>query len=184
MSKRTVVGMCFALVATMLVADASTAWGQRPRSAIERRLHPGRGFWANRRAYRNMRHARDYSQSIYNYSRDAATIEPQVAKAESERLGQDIAGAQKELAIARKEAGKDKDTLAALDVVEKHLAKAAEMHKALHEECCKDDVDGGICAKHCSEITKELEKAMTEHAALIRKHELKEDASKDEGGKR
>lgn len=179
MSHRTLAGICFALVAMLIVADASTAWGQRPRSAIERRLHPGRGFWANQRAYRNMRHARDYSQSIYTYSRDAATIEPEVAKSESERLGQDIAGAEKELAIARKEAGQDKETLAALGVVEKHLAKAAEMHKALHEECCKDDVDGGVCAKHCSEITKELEKALAEQAALIRSHELKDKATED-----
>jgi hypothetical protein len=120
-----------------------------------------------------MRHARDYSQDIYYYSRGAQRIEPQVAKAESEQLGKNIDAVKKELAVVRTESAADKETLAALEAIEKHLTKAVETHKMLHAESSRDSVEGGICAKCCSEITKALEMAMAEHDALRRTLELR-----------
>ena len=81
--------------------------------------------------------------------------------------------AQKEVAVARHEAGNDAAALAALKSVEQHLAAAAKHHQMLHEECCKDSVDGGICMRHCNQILLELDKAQAEQDALIRDLEIK-----------
>ena len=113
-----------------------------------------------------------YSRDIYRYSRDAGRVDPAVAKSESEELGRNIAKAQNELATAKKEAGNDAATLAALKSIEQHLSTAAAQHAMLHAECCKDAVDGDVCMKHCNQILLELDKAQAEHNALIRSMEM------------
>jgi hypothetical protein len=62
--------------------------------------------------------------------------------------------------------------LAALKSIEKHLTTAADQHTKLHEECCKDSVDGDVCMKHCNQILLELDKAQAEQDALIRSMEM------------
>lgn len=141
------------------------------------RLRPS-SSWTHQRAARSVRHARDYSRDIYRYSRNAGHINPAVAKAESEELGHNITKAQQHLATARKEAGNDPDTVAALESIEKHLSSAAEQHKALHEECCKPSVDGAVSMSCCSSITLDLEKAQAEHNALLRSLEIKSKKTK------
>ena len=125
--------------------------------------------WGQNRAQRSMRHARDYSRDLHYYSRDVEKVQPNVAKAESDSIGKNIRAAQQELAGVRKQAGDDKDVLASLEAIETHLANAAKVHQTLHKECLKDSVDAGVSMGCCNEITKELEKAMAEHAALLRK---------------
>ena len=117
----------------------------RSRSATDRRLRPGKGFWASQRASRSLRHARDYSRDLYRYSRQAVVVSPQVAKAESENLGRNINLAKKEVAAVRKEFEGNKEVISALAAIDKHIAKAAETHKNLHEECCKNKPDGQVC---------------------------------------
>ena len=59
-----------------------------------------------------------------------------------------------------------------LKSVEEHLAAAAEHHKMLHKECCKDAVHGDVCMKHCNEILLELDMAQAKQDALIRSLEI------------
>lgn len=134
----------------------------------------GRPYYgsSNQRASRSIRHSRSYARNIYRYSRDADEVDPTVAKSESEELAHNISKAQKELAEAKQDAGNDPQTLAALKSVEQHLANAAKHHAMLHEECCKDSVDGGACMKHCNQILLELDKAQAEQDALIRTMEM------------
>ena len=124
-------------------------------------------------SYRSTRRARDAAGDTYDYSRDTNRMEPAEAKAKSEELGRDISNAHKALVKARKEADKDAETLSALKSIEKHLTAAADQHKMLHEECCKDAVEGSVCMKHCSQILTELDKAQAEQGALIRSMEMK-----------
>ena len=161
------------IVSSLVAAGPTSALAQKSGGGVvgEARLHPG--TWGNQRASRSTRHARNYSRDIYRYSRDADRIEPSVAKSESEELGRNIAKAQKELPAARQEVGNDAAALAMLKSVEQHLAAAAEHHKMLHEECCKEAVDGSVCMKHCSAILLELDKAQAEQDALIRALEMK-----------
>lgn len=166
--RRLFCGAVLTLITLSMFADGSSALAQTPwrRNMYDRYNH----F----RSQRSMRHARDYSSDLHNYSRDVKKIEPQVAKSESTKLGENIATAQHNLDALRKSAAGDAETLAALDAVQEHLKRAAKTHTALHAECSKDVVDGGVCTHCCNEITKELEKAMAEHSALMRKLDMRE----------
>ena len=154
------------IVTTVLASETSAA----PSLGISKPYYGS----SNQRTSRSVRHARSYSRGIYKYSRDADRIDPAVAKSESEELGHNITKAQKDLAMARQEAGDDAKTLAALKTVDQHLTTAAEHHKMLHEECCKDEVEGSVCMEHCNQILLELDKAQAEQDALIRSMEMKE----------
>lgn len=165
--------MCICLIAVTALQEATPSYGQQRRSIAERRQRPGQGFWANQRASRNLRHARDYSQSLYRYSLGVEIMQPDVARSESEELGAKLEATKKELAAIRKEVGDDNEVQAALQAIEDHLTKATAKHKELHAECCKEKVDGAVCAICTNDIIKELEKAMAEHAALQRHLELK-----------
>jgi hypothetical protein len=166
-------GTGLAMALMLAVAVPSPAMAQRDAGAKARGdFSP---FWSNQRASRSMRHARDYSDGLYRYSRESKTVAPEVAKSESEELGRQIANAKKHVADVRKEVGDDKKAATALDSIQKHLDTAAASHAMLHEECCKATVNGQVCSDCCSDITKELEKAMAEHDALVRK--LKADTS-------
>jgi len=162
-----------ALVAMAVVLMPAMAFAQRSSGGVTggARQHPG--TWGNQRASRSIGHARDYARDIYSYSRDAGSVDPAVAKEESEELGHNIDKAQKDLAAARKEVGNDAQALATLKSVQQHLAAAAAQHKMLHEECCKDSVDGDVCMQRCSQILLELDKAQAEQDALIRSMEIK-----------
>jgi hypothetical protein len=152
----------------VLMAAGSLAMAQKPfRPNMYDR-------WGQNRSQRSMRHARDYSRDLYSYCREVKKVQPEVVTAESEKIGSNIVASQKELSAVRKAAAGDQATLATLEAIEKQLAKAAEIHKTLHAECGKDQIDSGVCGHCCSEITKELEKAMADHAALMRKIELHE----------
>jgi len=170
--RKHLLSLCVLIAALCAVSTPSIAWAQRDAGA-KARGEFGKGFWSNQRASRNLRHARDYSRGFYLYSRDAGTIQPEVARSESTELGRNIDAAKKELAAVREEYAGDKEVLASLEVIEDHLAKAAAQHKTLHAECQQDTVDGTVGMECCNVITKELEKALAEHAALIRKLEIK-----------
>ena len=166
------------MITTVIATGGTIAFAQKSGGGVTGgdRLRPG--TWGNQRASRSIGHARNYSQDIYRYSRDAERVEPSVAKSESEELGRNIAKAQKEVTDARQEVGKDAQALATLKSVEQHLTAAADHHKMLHEECCKDSVDGGVCMKHCNQILLELDKAQAEQDAVIRGLEMKAAASR------
>lgn len=165
--KRNVLGSLVAVIVTaMLASEASAA----PSLGIPQ----GKAYYgsSNQRMSRSVRHARSYARGIYECSRDADRVDPAVAKSESEELGHNITKTQKELVTARQEAGNDATTLAALKKVEQHLATASAQHKKLHEECCKNEVDGSACMKHCNQILLELDKAQAEQNAVIRSMEI------------
>ncbi|WP_425399057.1 hypothetical protein [Aeoliella sp.] len=172
-SRWLMLGLVVLTAAVMLGPSEVLAQRKSPGGLVgEERLHPG--SWANQRASRSVRHARDYSWDIYRYSRDAGRIEPAVAKSESEELGRNIAKGQKELATASADLGSDSETVAAVKSINEHLAAAAKHHAMLHEECCKDSIDGSVCMICCNNILLELDKAQAEHNALMRSLEVKE----------
>lgn len=167
----TLSGVCLTIVAAMVVTDVSQAIAQNKSREYMGKPHYGASTF---RSSRNMSHARDYSRDLYYYTRDAQTIDPELARSESTELGRNIDATKKELATIRKEYAGDKEVLASLKVIEDHLTNATAQHKTLHTECQMDTIDRTAGMKCCSDITKELEKAMAEHAALMRKLEIKE----------
>lgn len=123
---------------------------------------------ASRSAGRYLQSATDGCQGLYQYSYTAQPIAAPVAKKESEDIGKNVEAAKKELSTVRKEAVVDKAVIAKLDAIEKHLIAAMNHHKMMHEECCKDQVEGEKTADCCSDLITELEKAQAEQRALMR----------------
>ncbi len=116
--------------------------------------------------------ARQYTQQLYDYSQcaPAQQVMPAVTKVESEHIGQTIQAAKQSLAVVKKdaEATGNKAILKKLESIDKHLVSAAAHHKMMDMECCKEKVDGPATAKCCDELMTELDKALAEHASLIR----------------
>lgn len=163
--------LCVVALTAAVLAGPSDSMAQNQRKSPggvtgEGRLHPG--TWNNHRASRSLRHASDYTRDISSYARGVDRIVPAVVKSESEELGRIIAQGQKEIAAAREFAGADTGAQTAYKSIDERLSAAAKHHAMLHEECCKDSVDGKVCAKCCNDILMELDKAKAEHDALIK----------------
>jgi hypothetical protein len=168
------VRLCVVALTAAVLVGASESMAQSQRKSPGgltggARQHPG--TWNNQRASRSIRHASDYSRDISSYARGVDRIAPAIVKSESEELGRIIAQGQKEIAAARELAGADTDAQTAYKSIDGHLSAAAKHHAMLHEECCKDSVDGNVCAKCCNDILMELDKAKAEHDALIKSME-------------
>lgn len=168
------------------VVLSSIAEAQRTRNPIERRLRPGQGFWANQRASRSLSHARDYSHGFYQYSQGAQTIQPQVARSETSGLHSNLNAARQELTIIRKEYASNPEVAKSVSVIEGHLTKAEGQHKTLHTACQHETIDGKVVMHCCNEITKEVDKAIAEHKAMMRHLDIKAktDQAKDSQSKK
>ena len=160
------------LALATLLAFSSFATAQNVRSSVDRHTHPEGGFFETQRSSRGINHARDYARDIYQYSSGVPVVTPQVIKSESQWLGQNIVGAQQHVAVLQEQFKSSPSKLESVKTINQHLTKAAELQKDLHTECCKQTVDGMVCAKCCSKIIKELDKAAAEHESLVREVEI------------
>ncbi len=159
-----------ALIAVLSFSNLASAQGVR--SSIDRHTHPEGGFFETQRSSRGINHSRDYARDIYRYSTGVTVVSPQVIKSESQWLGQNIAGAQQQVVVLKEQFKDSPSKTASVKTIDQHLAKAAELQKDLHKECCKDSVDGMVCAMCSSNIVKELDKAAVEHESLVREVEI------------
>ena len=102
-------------------------------------------------------------------------MNPEVARAASDGIGDYIAKAQKHFGYMRKqaEAGKDTTTLTALDSIDTHLAAAAKSHNEMKDTCLKDHVEGQPVMACCKVIDDHLAKAISEHDKLMKKLAVK-----------
>jgi hypothetical protein len=84
-------------------------------------------------------------------------------------VGKNLEQAKKEFAQVRKEPQLDKQTLAELDQIDKHLDAAIKVHAKLHEVCMQEMVDAGESMKCCEDINSELSKAIELHDKLMKR---------------
>ncbi len=104
-----------------------------------------------------------------HYPAPVIQSQPSIPRNDAVIIGHALTGAQQSLAVTKKELANDKDALARIEVLEKHLAAAVEKHKELHAECMKPTADGKMTASCCNDLMKDLDKAIAEHDALVRK---------------
>lgn len=126
-------------------------------------------FWGQSGG-RSMRHARDYSRGYQTYARQAPTVAPPIAKQEAKGVGQNIALAKTQFGEMRKSTT-DKDALASLDAIEKHLADATKAHAKMHEMCNMETIDATGSMKCCEDVDAALAKAIAEHEKMMKKLE-------------
>jgi hypothetical protein len=130
-----------------------------------------RGDFGTSSASRAMNSARGYAQDFGRYAQSAPKVEKEVAMETADAIGEYITKAKKHFAWMRSNAekAKDKDTLAALDEIDKNLAVAEKTHKGMMEMCMKDKIDPVECTKCCRQIDESLAKAIDEHDKLMKK---------------
>ncbi len=130
--------------------------------------HNGAPFWANQRTSRNIQHAQDYSRSIGRYTTQAPKINPVITQSESQMLGMQIQGIQRDMGIVRESHVDNPQVVAQVKVIDDKLAKASETQKMLHAECCKDTPDGKVCGDMATKLTRTLDEVAKDHAKLMK----------------
>ena len=176
------------LLLVLSTVAPSVASAQGIRSKADR--NNGGGFFETQRSSRGINHARDYARDIYQYSSPRpvyqsspggpvnqystapAVVSAPIMKSESQRLEQTIVVAKQNVAALQEQFKSNPTKLESVKTIDQHLTKAAELQKELHMECCKETVDGMVCAMCASKIVKELDKAAAEHESLVREMEI------------
>lgn len=171
MIKRRLFILAASVAALALVANLEIFAQKRARPTAERRLHPGRGFWANKAASRRIDHALDYSRGLYEYAQQAQTIDPAEARVQAEELSRNLDAAKKRLDEARKEAEaeKDSETVVDIDSINKHVFAASKQHEKCMAECKKKEVNGESVMHCCQTITSSLGDAKKEHSRVMKR---------------
>lgn len=155
-------------MAVVMALVASVAFAQRDAGSKAR----GEYNFYGGAAGTAMRSAAEYSQHYQAYSRTTpGKVSGEVSKVATDTIGDYITKASKHLASMRKhaEAAGDKETLASLDVIDKHLAEAGKNHDAMKETCLKDHVEGQAVASCCKVVDESLAKAISEHDKLMKR---------------
>jgi len=160
--------MTVAMIAMAVITQDAMA--QR-RSVADRRQHPGVGFWAQQSSSRRIRHALDYSRSLTDYAQRAKMVTPEFAKIHVEEMGRNIAVAQKQLAVQRKEAeaNGDKATVTDIDKISKDLKVATEAHASCKEHCEKGQIDTSQLLQSVGQATKALQSASKSQKQMIKR---------------
>ena len=130
-----------------------------------------RGAYGRSSASRSMGNARAYTQDYRQYAKGVQKVDPEVAQDASDSIGNYITKAKKHFAWMRDQAKKanDKESLAALDEIDKNLAAAEEAHHEMHDICKKDHVDAAGSMKCCQQIDESLAKAIADHDKLMKR---------------
>jgi len=151
----------------LLMAIGSPLFAQRDATAKAQGIFGGSPSMKS--TSRNLHTARGYASGVYSYPAPMMQSQPSIPRQEAVIIGHALTGAQQSLVITKQQLANDKDALARIDVLEKHLAAAVENHKQLHAECMKPAADGKMTASCCNDLIKDLDKAIAEHDALVRK---------------
>jgi hypothetical protein len=156
----------YMLIAALALSMSQSTFAQRDAQSKTRGEYDFYGKAANR----SMRGAREYSQSYRSYAKSPTVkkVDPQVAKETTDSIGEYIVKAKRHMAWMRKQAADDKETLAALDSIDKHLADAEKAHADMCAACMKDHVDSDESMRCCNVIDESLAKAIAEHDKLMK----------------
>lgn len=156
-----------AILALSVAALQGEAMAQR--GAAQKSLDMYFPNWNNQSAQRRMRHARDYGRGLFDYSWRARSVNPQYATSEAAEVERNVQEARKNLKDVRKENSDDKQVVASLESIEKHLAAALKHHGEFCAACATEEGEDAKMMSCCNEMLTELDKAIAEHEALMRR---------------
>lgn len=129
----------------------------------------GDAYWPSRATTRYIEGARSYAQDFQTYVATNPSPEPSVVKEVNLELNRYLSESKKHLATMKKDFASDKETVAAIEGLEKDLEAAVESHKAM-VECCEnetfDKIAGMAC---CKELVKDLDKIHADHQKLMKR---------------
>lgn len=137
----------------------------------------GDSYWPGRATSRYVESARNYAQDVQTYVAKAPKPEPAVVKEINTELSRYLAAAKTHLTTMKKDFAADKETVTAVEGLEKELATAVEHHKAMIACCENEKFDKVRTMSCCTDLVKELDKIHVEHVALMQKLGSKYSAS-------
>lgn len=156
------------VAAIALVMSSQFAAAQNPfRSAGDKVT--GDAYWPSRASGHYIESARNYAQQVQTYVAKAPQPEPSVVKDIKTELSRYLDEAQKHLTTMKKDFASDKETVAAVEGIEKELSAAVEHNKAM-VACCEDQKFDKIKTMSCcTDLVKALDKVHADHVALMKK---------------
>jgi hypothetical protein len=129
----------------------------------------GQAYWPARATGHYLQSAQTYAQDFQAHITRAGRPEPAVVQEVQRTLASYLDEANKHLVAMKKDFAADKETVAAVEAMEKDLAKAVEQNKAM-VDCCKDEkFDKAMAMTCCTDLSKQLGKIHTDHVALMKK---------------
>lgn len=129
----------------------------------------GDAYWPGRATSRSLQSARIYAHDFQTYVHNVPNPEPSVVKDVSTDLGRYLDDAKKHLATMKKDFAADKETVAAVESLEKGLAAAVGHHKEMIACCENEKFDKIVTMTCCKDLVKQLDKIHAEHADLMKK---------------
>ena len=126
-------------------------------------------YWPSKASSRYLESARNYAQDVQTYVQKAPKPEPSVVKEIKTELGRYLDESQKHLATMKKDFASDKETVAAVESLEKQLTTAIEHNKMMIACCENEKFDKVATMSCCTDLVKELDKVYKDHTALMQK---------------
>ena len=151
-----------------LVVLPQVAVAQNPFRTADEKI-TGQAYWPAQAMGRHLQSAQAYAQEYHNYLTRAPRPEPVVVQEVSKTLTGYLDEANKHLTSMKKDFADDKETVAAVEKLEKDLAKAVGHHKAMIT-CCQDEkFDKAMAMTCCTDLSKVLANIHEDHVALMKK---------------
>lgn len=118
----------------------------------------GDAYWPARATTRYIESARSYAQEVQTYIAKTPQPEPSVVKEIKTELGRYLDDAQKHLTSMKNDFTADKETVAAIEKIEKELATAVDHNKAMITCCENQKFDKIATMSCCTDLVKQLDK--------------------------
>lgn len=160
---------CAASVAALvLTVTLQAATAQNPFRTAGEKIS-GDAYWPGRATTQYLQSAQNYAQEFQTYVAKTPKPEPAVVTEVHKTLTAHLEEANKHLVTMKKDFADDKETVAAVEKMEKDLASAVAHNKAMIE-CCKDEkFDKAMAMTCCTDLSKDLGKIHADHVALMKK---------------
>jgi len=129
----------------------------------------GDAYWPPKATSRHIYSARAYAQDFQNYVTKAPKPEPSVVKDIKTELSRYLEEGKKHLATMKKDFEADKETVAAIESLEKGLATAVDHNTAMIACCENEKFDKIATMTCCTDLVKQLDKIHAEHVVLMQK---------------
>jgi len=171
-SRSLLVAACAAL---LLIPSLATA--QNPFRTAGEKIS-GEAYWPGRATGQYVQSAQNYAQEYQGYLARTPRPEPAVVQEVSKTLGGYLDEANKHLVSMKKDFAGDKETVAAIESIEKDLAKAIDHNKDMIKCCENEKYDKAMAMTCCTDLSKALGKIHADHVALMKKLAAKHPAKK------
>jgi hypothetical protein len=163
-------------IALLFAPQFAAAQGSAFRSAGDKIT--GQAYWPARATTRYIESARAYADEYQSYIARAPRPEPAVVQEVSRTLTGYLDEANKHLTAMKKDFAADKETVAAVEAIEKDLGQAIEHNKAMIACCQNEKFEKAMAMSCCTDLSKQLGKIHDDHVALMKKLAAKHGATK------